>query len=908
MPLSLELAKTSFAAGEVSPELRVRSDLAKQQTGLAALENMVVLLEGGVTRAPGTRMIMPYRDPNQWGAAIPFRFDGGASNAYLIFLNAGFIRFVTGNAVVQAPLGGIYEIAMPYLAADLGAADGVSRLRYASSGNVVFIFCDGYQPQVLTRLADNSWTLTPYLTPPPQFIPQGGGIAPVDTVNVDPTQTLLASGTLGSVLLTATAIGPVFDAGHVGSVWRLDESNLSLTAEWTANETINPAVVALAGTGVYVGGMTNPANAFDGSGVTFASQGGSPAQIFIGVQLAVASALVSATVAFGISPFSAPHPASQSMDFYLMGGNHAPVSPFDGTILASGSFANFAAVALNSNDAVTAWTYAWIAGVPHYDVGNSVNITTITLNGIAAATAPTLRRFSGNVYQAVSAGNSGANPPVHSSGTVLSGTGGVFWRYRARDRGFAQITAINSSQQAVANVLERLPDSVAVQPTISWWPSAWDGDKGWPNRVILFDQSIVAGRGDKFWKTQPGSFFNWDIVDPSSAQSGIAARLVAPSGSLARLEWFFVSSFLSAGTRDDEWILCGQNPFDAITVTNLQPFPSRHKGSAPHIPAYVDGAAIFIGRSRKRAHMATLEGGISPSVKEEELTISARHILGAKAMGVSHAQDPNCVNWFWLLDGSLVGNTLMAEQQINGWHRHPRTNCAVEWVVTIPSSDDGVSWTYFGTRRTINGQTARFVELLQPFFAPANPAAPDATGAWFVDCGLRYQGGPTQYVTGFDHLVGQRVAVHADGAMYHDPDGSLPLVDPNGGITLSRPTQDLIAGLPLSYRARLLPLDLTTPKGSTAGARQKANHVFLRVVNSAGGNIVINPDHGGFLEPLEQPGTLTYGAPVPLRTGIIRTPGLETGLADECVVEISGSDTMPFTLIGVDPDLIVAET
>jgi hypothetical protein len=785
MALSVQLAKVSFAAGEVSPELRVRSDLAKNQTGCWFLENMVVLLEGGVTRRPGTRMIVPYRDSTQAAAFIPFRFAGFGSNAYLIVINGGVARFILGNAVVQIGGGNTnpYEVAVPYTDADLGgttsATPGVSNLRYTASGNVVNLFCDGRAPQTLTRNADNAWVLAPYLTPPPPV--QGNGcIAPVDIENLTATTITITDpggGTLGettaipgqSVKLVASA--PVFDPANVTGVWRFDESTFAgPIAEWTPDEIIS---------------------------------------------------------------------------------------------------------------------------------------------GVGA-----LRRFNGNVYEATSLGTSGdigPNAPVHTEGSVLMIQSGVTLKYLARDRGFAQITAVTDSTHATGLVLETIPVSIWLSPaTANWWPSAWDALKGWPSRVALFGNSLVASRQGKLWKTQPGTFNNWDIADPTSAQSGLAAQLLSPRGSLVWIEWFFQDAFLAAGARDDEWMLAGQDPFSPITVANLNPYPSTHEGSATHIPDFADEGVIFIGRSRTRLHLGMIEfGGVMPRTKNEELTLSARHILLPKALGVSRQRDPNRLNWIWCADGSLVGNTLMVDQQINGWHRHPLTNGAVEQIATIPSNDEGVSWTYLGVRRVINGQTVKFVELLQPFFTPQNPAAPDASGAWFVDCGLQYTGPPVKTITGLDHLNGQRVGVHADGCMYLAPDGTQPIVGPvtgGIGIVMTRPTQNAIIGLPINYRVRLLPLDLETPRGTTAGARQKANHLFVRLTNSAGGNACVNPDEGGVPEPLTESTLLTFGVPVPLFTGVFRTPGLEVPLADEMIVEITGNDTMPFTLIGVDPDIEITES
>jgi len=931
MAFSVEVAKTTFAAGELSPEMRVRSDLAKNQTGCWFLENMVVLLEGGVTRRPGTQMVMPYKDPTQTADFVPFRFSGSGSNAYLIVINGGAARFVLGNAVVVIGGGNNdpYEVAVPYTDADLGgagaASPGVSNLYSAYEGNVVWLFCDGHAPNTLTRNADNSWTLAPYVTQPSVPSPQGGCIAPIANENLDPAQTIGASAVSGNITLTASAgfsgaggtVPNGFQQGHVGSVWRLDESNLALTPEWSADENVSPPV-SVAALGSAFGNMTNNSHAIDTVAADAATS--TTGAGYVG-GLMTSAPIVSVLIAPPTSGAFSSAGAVDLISFQLYGKNGTPGSGTDGVLLGSGACAgNAANITINSNDAITDYTDVWVNWV------NSVSGATISIHMTVSVStgAAVLRRFNGNVYQALNAGNAGANSPVHTSGEVLSGQGGVNWLYVHRDRGFVLITAVADSRHASAIVLERLPDSVVAQATANWWPSAWDGINGWPDRVRVINNSLFTTRQNKFWITQPGTFNNFDITDPTSAQSAIYGTLVSPNGSLAWIEAIMRGPFTAVLTRDEEWVFAGQNPFNATTIQNLDPYPTGQTGSAQHKPDAAEGGLVCINRSRDRALFRELDfNGVMPRVKEEELTISARHILkrrGGGALGVSRQQDPNNINWFWCANGLVVGNSLMKEQQVNGWHRHPQhaaTQSQVERMATIPSNDEGVSWTYLATKRTINGTLARFVELLQPFFLP--PASNDedspdddatAENAWFLDCALQYQGVATPRLTGLNHLANTQVAVHADGCTLTQANGQPFTVAADGSLELPRLTTNAIVGLPISYRIRLLPLDLTTPKGSTAGAAQKANHLFLRVVNSRGGYVAVNPREGGPADRIEYPGGdfQTFGDPIPLYTGVIRTPGLQAPVADECIVEISGSDTMPFTLSGVDPDIIVEES
>jgi hypothetical protein len=114
MPLEALVERLTFAAGEVSPKLRFRSDLARQQTAVWKCENMVVMPEGGLTRRPGTQFVMPLRSITESGTLVPFRFS--TSDVLVLVINNGVIRFISNGGVVPS-LAAPYEIGVPWAAA-----------------------------------------------------------------------------------------------------------------------------------------------------------------------------------------------------------------------------------------------------------------------------------------------------------------------------------------------------------------------------------------------------------------------------------------------------------------------------------------------------------------------------------------------------------------------------------------------------------------------------------------------------------------------------------------------------------------------------------------------------------------------------------------------------------------------
>jgi hypothetical protein len=520
------------------------------------------------------------------------------------------------------------------------------------------------------------------------------------------------------------------------------------------------------------------------------------------------------------------------------------------------------------------------------------------LNPVKFSTsAVILRRWQGRVYQAISGTSTGVNAPTHEDGDLLSEQDGVIWRFRNFDYGLVRITAVASETAATATVVLALPDSVTQVPTFRWWPPAWSSSAGWPDRVHLHDQRLVMARGRRLWMTKPTDINSVEEV-PLNDDSAVSVTLRAEDGSLPDIEWMLSGAVLVLGLRDSEWIARPPLIFDPITTQNLRARPKKNEGSAPHVPAAVDGGALVIGRTRKRMHFIKFDDD-TDGLDIKEVSLSARHILKGAAQTVAWQRDPNRIAWTQCANGLLVGLTFNPEEQIIGWHRHPMINGYVEDVCATVSLDETVTELHLIVRRTIDGQLRRYSEILQPFFEPLDDDDPTAEGAWFLDCALQYSGAPITLVQGLEHLEGQEVGVHADGAMR----ARATVTD--GTIRLARAASEIVVGIPIRWKVRSLPFDLNTAKGSTKGDEKRATHVIVDMLHAAGGTVAVND---GEPEPMHQTGGKAMGQPIALRSGSYVIGPVECPAGTHAIVEIGGDDTMPFTLLGMSPNLDVLES
>src|SRR3546814_10149350 len=98
-------------------------------------------------------------------------------------------------------------------------------------------------------------------------------------------------------------------------------------------------------------------------------------------------------------------------------------------------------------------------------------------------------------------------------------------------------------------------------------------------------------------------------------------------------------------------------------------------------------------------------------------------------------------------------------------------------------------------KRTIDSSTVRYVEFLE---REHDPDQHDLEDAFYVDCGLTYDGSPTSTITGLDHLEGETVKVWADGDLHDDKTVA------SGQITLDAAASVVQVGLGYTHKLRTL--------------------------------------------------------------------------------------------------------
>jgi hypothetical protein len=215
----------SLNAGELTPYLDARIDQSKYEAGCRIMENMIPLVYGGATRRPGTEFI---NNAISSVVAEPSRlmaFQFSVDTRYILEFGNQVMR-VYKDGALQYTGGNVYELTTPYLTADL------FDLKFMHSNDVMYITHGTYEPRILARTGDTSWTLT--------VTTRKHG--PCSDENTTEATTITPSATSGSITLTTSAA--VFDTDHAppgaaatdtsttGAIFRLTQ----LSAERAQNE------------------------------------------------------------------------------------------------------------------------------------------------------------------------------------------------------------------------------------------------------------------------------------------------------------------------------------------------------------------------------------------------------------------------------------------------------------------------------------------------------------------------------------------------------------------------------------------------------------------------------------------------------------------------------------------------
>lgn len=935
----IEALQANFSSGELSPLMVAREDFARFQSGAAVQENFLTLLEGGVTKRPGTRYVAACKV----GTTVRLQpFDFRDVDALILEIGAAYVRFYASGARVESG-GTPVEVTTPY------ADTHIAALRLTQKNDVIYLTQQSYAPRKLQRLSNTNWQLVTMIPSPPptaeagrhaavtltlgavsgsgvavtassavflssdvdREITYGAGLAVITAVASATSATVDILSTFASTTLPSTewvlegspvALLDVDKSGPVGG-----QITLRLLKE-------QPSAANLVTNGDFASGLTDWTDYSGGTVATGTHDGGLNEQYLAdstadflgsGVQTTmtltnttdgrsgsietVSATSLLATLAGGVNN---DWDTGDAYEVTRTGSAHAN----DGNATLSGGTAGIAWIEQEITT-VAAQTYR----LTFHAGGNGISCQVGSIASGSDLYAETF--FSVNesgeekvvVFTATGTSaflqfrnNQQANGTVDDVACRPYGSEG--WRsddvgkYIYANDGLIKLTTVSSAQVALGQIMrELLSDADVAAGAWTLETEAWNTTDGYPAISVFHEERLHFLSSPTYpqtdWGSVSGDFENF--TRGTGAADSFSYTLAEARG---LVHWAVPAEQLMLGAENGQFRMVGQG--DGPIVASSPPLVRRvgSQGTAAVEPVVSDISVVFVQRQGATLREMTFQQASLTSSIPDLSRLSGHLLEEDSIVQLAYAQQPWPVIWAVRSDGTLLSITYDRDEQVIAWARHTMGGGGlVRSVAIIPHPTRNAHQVWLVVER--NG--AKAVEVLDDTIIG-------------VDAAVHYQGLATTTITGLSHLNGQTVrmaGIPATGTHWADLGGATVA---SGSVTLPVSCTQAYVGLP--YTATLQTLPATAQNAPFAIRRkQKRWQEGYATFHQTGPGVQLN----GKAFPLPQQSG-TYDDGPALFTGSAPLPSL--GWARDVRWTLTHDTPLPCTVLAIGGALEVGDT
>ncbi len=946
----------SFGAGEITPEMYGRIDLAKYHVGAKLLRNFMVLPQGGVANRAGTMFVGRCYNSAYPVHLIPFQFN--LIQTYILEFGNYYMRVIMNGGYVLEPTVAITGITQANPGVITAAGHGYN------NGDQVFIAGTGTQLDstpgrqcLVEGSTTNTFTLTDL----------DGNV--IDTVNFT-----AYGGSGGTVARVYTLITPYAGTDVQAIKWTQSADTLTLchpsyppldltrTQHWIWNlaevsfaPTMSPpASVSMApgGTGTwhYSYVVTAVSNVPPDESLASAATTSTGAQ------------LNSNTGVYNTISWS----ALTSAQMYRV----YKANPILGQAIPSGAMYGYIGTATGTSfvdvEIAPDFTQSPPLGTNPFNMGSISAVQVINqgsgypsntklyasdVSGTGAVLTPTI---SGGKIISVAVTNGGQNyqAPVVGVGNAGSGAAGyitvgpgLMYQGQGQQQVTCTIDAIGQDYFGTVTVTTASGGTgvtftpVIINGCITAVNAAGTGYNYVNGDALVFTQ--VAGSGATFgvgvqssgnypscccyfqqrkvfagsasnpqtiWMTRPADFKNMDISNPSQPSDAIVATIA--SNQVNAIKWLIPMNNLVIMTSSGAWALMGgymNNP-TPVTPSNFVLVPQAYIGCADLPPIVVNIDIIYVQAKGSIVRDLTYNFWTAVYTGNDMSILSNHLFFGHNMERWCYAEQPFYQIWTVRDDGVLLSFTYLKEQDVYAWAHHDSPGVSGTdtflSVASIPEQQDpglNIDSVYFVVQRTIpginGGQPVMCVERMDGRNYLTNGVA-DVTKAWFLDCALQYSGAPATVISGLDHLNGATVSILADGNVQPQQ------VVVGGTITLQYAASTVTVGLPYVSQLRTLCMEPEGMAMQVQDYRKKISAVAVRVADTRG--LKVGPGFNDLTEIKERSAVDYMGTAIPLFTGDERVVIDNKYLVEDDVC-IEQDNPLPCTILGVIPEVSIGD-
>lgn len=469
-----------------------------------------------------------------------------------------------------------------------------------------------------------------------------------------------------------------------------------------------------------------------------------------------------------------------------------------------------------------------------------------------------------------------------SSSIFVAGHVGSIWKI---NEGYVEIKTYSSGTSVTADVLYGVSLGGTSAYT-SWSEGAWSDYRGWPKCVYLFEGRLWWASTDyepnTIWASKP---FTYDDYE-EGADDDDGLRFEINQDKISRIFWLSATDlFLVYGSQGGIGRIWSGSSSEPITPSSGIHRTMSTYGSED-VPALKVGDLINYVQKHGKSTREIIYSLDADAYRAQETSLLSRHLLDDTVVDMAYQQTPDNILWCVTGSGNIATLTRNVEQKIMAWSEQI-TEGSYESIACIPSNGYDEVWVV--VQRIINGVSKRYIEYF------VNPSFDDIRSYAGSHSSLEYTGAATSTITGLDHLIGEEVAIIADGVWQPNE-----TVNGSGEITLAVEATQVQVGLPRTWKVELLPLEAGSAIGSARSKLKRVVKVGLQLYKTVSG-INITGANSDVTDTIVLTTPSNYDTPPELFTGLKEDVTVPEGWGANAAFSIWQDKAYPGTILGIYP-------
>ena len=836
---TIYLMQSSFATGEVSPEVASRIDMEKYQAALLQAENCYIRPYGAVYKRPGSI----YCGIAKKNKVRLIEFKSTVNHAFLLEVGEGYIRIWKDGKFTNQ------EIETPYKESEL------PKLRTCQSADIMYIASGTHPVMQLKHYSDTDWRFEEMVMNSQYFdesLTVSNNVVD-ETWNKAGTYAWECHKTGNYTVTVAGGGGGGADtvSHYRDSRYKEDGSTVEAAGGIGGNgaavsQTVyckeNTTYTITVGDGGEKGSPGNSGGNSTAFGLTAQGGGGGQLGTFIGKARVTGRPHRHYTVytgnagEAGISygnggqgSYNKGNPgwvAVKSMDEPTLA-----VSGISGEVTLSSDKSFFSSdmkgmwIKISQDIASKSVTASGAMTTDPIPVGNGWKIIT---HGTWTGQVVIQKSTDGGEWKDFRTYKSNDDNNVSESGTVdeadnvrmrlVTTAGKADLTSTAYTKsGIIQIETVNSATSATCLVKKVIGQAGKVD---SYSFGAWNEKYGYPRTVGFFqDRLIFAGTKTQpyvLWMSKTGDYNNFSVEKASGTVTDDSAICLSfISRQQAEIKHICPASDLFVLTDSNEWIVsCGSTVTPSKCTNKAQTF----RGCTEVEPISIGSRLIYVQkRSQTVRDMAySFE---TDSYDGMDLTLLAKHLLRGKTIvGAAYMQDPDSRLYFVRSDGEIICLAYINDQKVYAWS-HIITKGKYLSVCTVAAEETDEIYT--AVER--NGKT--YIEKME-----TDKDSQDPKDYIMTDCSKVLTFDEPDDAASVDWITGT-VSVLADGKFFEDVEIK------EGTVTLPTKVSYMIIGYPYRMTIELPNVEIQAQNGTMQGRYKNVRTVSLRLLHTLGGSI-----------------------------------------------------------------------